>query len=174
MKNSSKKWLDLYFSDWRPNDDGIIDVLQMKTVASFIKSNIPEDVKFNIAYCDFFFDGSHITSLRGSPKICKSRFNCTNTYINSLEYAPEHVGGDFSCSFTPITSLEHCPKYVGGNFVCWSTNIKNAYDYRHALWCEIGGTFDCGIHAINDIINNCKNDPEKRPIALAALRKIKL
>lgn len=171
ISDSSEKWLDTYFKKWSINQDGTIDVFKYN---KYISTNIPNDIQFNIAHDNFFFHGKNVTSLRGSPKICKLRFNCTNTYITSLEFASDHIDGYFNCSTTLITSLEHCPKYVGGDFWCRNTNIKKAYDYRHALWCEIGGKFNCGIPEINDIINNCKNDQAKRPLALAALRKIQL
>jgi hypothetical protein len=60
-----------------------------------------------------------LTNLKGSPKIVRKDFYCTDNKLINLEGASEVVEGSFTCSGNyNLISLKGAPKIVKKNFYC--------------------------------------------------------
>jgi len=103
------------------NADGSVDVNGDVNLSVECK-NIP--VQFNKVHGTAWFNETHITSLKGSPKYVTKDFWCDSSPVTTLKYAPQYVGGLFACSYTNITSLEYAPQHVD-KFSCTHTKITS-------------------------------------------------
>jgi len=86
-------------------------------------TKLPEYIKFQIVYGDFFIYNNKLESLIGCPDVVKGKFNCSYNNLINLLGAPEKIYEWFDCSHNKLISLEGIPKSMD-SFACNDNNKK--------------------------------------------------
>ena len=138
-----EKWLkENDIENYTIKDDFTIDVdgnvdLNKRNLVRF-----PEYIQFGVVKGYFDCYSTHLTSLKGAPRIVERGFCCSHNELTSLKGAPEKVKWDFDCSNNKLTSLKGVPKEVGGDFYCRKNTTKfTETDVRKV--CNVKGSINC-------------------------------
>lgn len=74
---------------------------------------------------------------------------------------------------TGITSLKGIPERVVGGLYCYKTGVKDPYEYRYIFLIKFCGDFRSGDREVDEIVDECKNDPDKLLYAFNKLKFIR-
>ena len=85
------------------NDDLSIDVYTNVNLSRLGLKELP--LNFNKVYGYFNCNSNELTSLKGSPKVCKMDFHCADNYLESLEYSSELINGVLDISNNELSNL---------------------------------------------------------------------
>ena len=129
-----EKWLKEHnVKNFTINDDLTIDV----NGDLFIEEDLPEFINFNKVHSDCTCWNSHVTTLRGAPKIVGEHFTCRRTSIETLEGCPVEIGGEFEVvDNKKLKNIDNLPQKVG-YITKFYSNSKRVNNSTYQKLCDI-------------------------------------
>ncbi len=132
------------------NEDLSIDVYTNVNITRMELTELP--LNFNIVHGYFNCNLNKLTSLKGSPILCRD-FHCASNNLESIEYLPILINGDLDISYNMLINLN----YIG-------TIIGNIYLFNNPL---------ISLHGYNGDYNKLKHHHIKKLIRKDKFKKIK-